>query len=60
MDFSSTTEGGSSGGTAGAPQVTPMTSSTVLDWAFPVEVDRSRDALLTDFGRETLKSRAND
>jgi ribonucleoside-diphosphate reductase alpha chain len=57
MDFSSTTEGGSSGGTAGAPQVTPMTSSTVLDWAFPVEVDRSRDALLTDFGRETLKDR---
>ncbi|MGL4541247.1 MAG: ribonucleoside-diphosphate reductase subunit alpha, partial [Polymorphobacter sp.] len=34
-----------------------MTSSTVLDWAFPVEVDRSRDALLTDFGRETLKDR---
>ena len=57
MDFSSTSEGGSSGGTAGAPQVTPMTSSTVLDWAFPVEVDRSRDALLTDFGRETLKDR---
>ena len=57
MDFSSTSEGGSSGGTAGAPQVTPMTSSTVLDWAFPVEVDRSRDALLTDFGRETLRDR---
>ncbi|WP_243445893.1 ribonucleoside-diphosphate reductase subunit alpha [Polymorphobacter arshaanensis] len=34
-----------------------MTSSTVLDWAFPVEVDRSRDALLTDFGRETLRDR---
>ncbi len=24
---------------------------------FPVETDRSRDALLTDFGKETLKDR---
>ena len=35
----------------------PRTSTTVMPWAFPVTVDRSRDALLTDFGRETLKDR---
>jgi ribonucleoside-diphosphate reductase alpha chain len=35
----------------------PRTSSTVMPWAWPVTVDRSRDALLTDFGRETLKDR---
>ena len=28
-----------------------------LNWAFPVQVDRSRDDLLTDFGKETLKDR---
>jgi ribonucleoside-diphosphate reductase alpha chain len=28
-----------------------------MPWRFPVEVDRSRDALLTDFGRETLDDR---
>ena len=33
------------------------TSTTVMPWRFPVTVDRSRDALLTDFGRETLKDR---
>ena len=60
MDFSGSaalaTASASATGTAGAaPQ--RMTSSTVLDWAFPVAVDRSRDALLTDFGRETLKDR---
>jgi ribonucleoside-diphosphate reductase alpha chain len=32
-------------------------STTIIPWAFPVVVDRSRDALLTDFGRETLKDR---
>ncbi|MGI4878781.1 MAG: hypothetical protein ACRYG4_14980, partial [Janthinobacterium lividum] len=35
----------------------PRTSSTVMPWRWPVAVDRSRDALLTDFGRETLKDR---
>jgi ribonucleoside-diphosphate reductase alpha chain len=58
MDFSNTATldaAPGASGTAGASQV--MTSSTVLDWAYPVEVDRSRDALLTDFGRETLKDR---
>nr|WP_226896298.1 ribonucleoside-diphosphate reductase subunit alpha [Polymorphobacter sp. PAMC 29334] len=28
-----------------------------MPWKWPVTVDRSRDALLTDFGRETLKDR---
>jgi ribonucleoside-diphosphate reductase alpha chain len=35
----------------------PRGSSTVMPWKWPVTVDRSRDALLTDFGRETLKDR---
>jgi ribonucleoside-diphosphate reductase alpha chain len=32
-------------------------SNAVMPWKFPVTVDRSRDALLTDFGRETLDDR---
>jgi ribonucleoside-diphosphate reductase alpha chain len=32
-------------------------SNEVMAWKFPIEVDRSRDALLTDFGRETLQDR---
>ncbi|KPF62331.1 ribonucleotide-diphosphate reductase subunit alpha [alpha proteobacterium AAP81b] len=32
-------------------------SSDVMPWKFPVTVDRSRDALLTDFGKETLDDR---
>ena len=57
MDFSSSEAltATTASGTAGA--ATPMTSSTILDWRFPVEVDRGRDALLTDFGRETLSDR---
>ena len=57
MDFSSSEAltAATASGTAGA--ATPMTSSTILDWRFPVEVDRGRDALLTDFGRETLNDR---
>ena len=57
MDFSSSEAltAATASGTAGT--ATPMTSSTILDWRFPVEVDRDRDALLTDFGRETLKDR---
>ena len=35
----------------------PRASNAVLPWAFPVVIDRDRDALLTDFGRETLKDR---
>lgn len=32
-------------------------SSDILPWKFPVTVDRSRDALLTDFGKDTLDDR---
>ena len=32
-------------------------SNEVMAWKFPITVDRSRDALLTDFGRETLDDR---
>jgi ribonucleoside-diphosphate reductase alpha chain len=32
-------------------------SKTVMPQPFPVEVDHARDALLTDFGKETLKDR---
>ncbi len=32
-------------------------SSEILPWKFPVTVDRSRDALLTDFGKDTLDDR---
>lgn len=32
-------------------------SNEVMPWKFPITVDRSRDALLTDFGRDTLDDR---
>ena len=32
-------------------------SSAVHGWKFPITVDRSRDALLTDFGKDTLDDR---
>jgi ribonucleoside-diphosphate reductase alpha chain len=32
-------------------------TSDILPWKFPVTVDRSRDALLTDFGKDTLNDR---
>ena len=59
MDFSAgtiTAESGASENERGA-KAKGVTSTTVMDWRFPVEVDRSRDSLLTDFGRETLKDR---
>ena len=42
------------GAAAGASK--PGTSD-ILPWKFPVTVDRSRDALLTDFGKDTLNDR---
>lgn len=42
---------------AAAAATTRPGSSEVLPWRFPVTVDRSRDALLTDFGRDTLDDR---
>ena len=41
--------------TATAPEATA--TSGVLNRPYPVDVDHSRDALLTDFGKETLKDR---
>ncbi|WP_353216912.1 ribonucleoside-diphosphate reductase subunit alpha [Sandarakinorhabdus sp.] len=32
-------------------------TSEIMPWKFPVTLDRSRDALLTDFGRDTLDDR---
>ncbi len=32
-------------------------SNEIMPWKFPVTVDRSRDALLTDFGKDTLDDR---
>ncbi|MBU6165891.1 MAG: ribonucleoside-diphosphate reductase subunit alpha [Alphaproteobacteria bacterium] len=32
-------------------------TSEILPWKFPVTVDRGRDALLTDFGKDTLDDR---
>ena len=46
-----------------APVVAPQApaakraSNEVMPWKFPITVDRSRDALLTDFGRNTLDDR---
>ena len=42
---------------AAAAATTRPGSSEVLPWRFPVTVDRSRDALLTDFGKDTLDDR---
>ncbi len=39
------------------PKADPRASNAILPWAFPVTVDRDRDALLTDFGKDTLKDR---
>lgn len=52
MDFSS-----SSGGQTEAMDAQSSSSQGVLPWRFSIQVDRSRDALLTDFGKETLKDR---
>jgi ribonucleoside-diphosphate reductase alpha chain len=41
---------------AAAAAARPGTSE-ILPWKFPVTVDRSRDALLTDFGKDTLNDR---
>jgi len=48
----------SSGLTAGAPtEAEPRDSKSITPQLYAVEVDHSRDALLTDFGKETLKDR---
>jgi len=58
MDFRDTQEAAVSTTTLEAPSETAVLgSSDVRPQAYPVEVDHSRDALLTDFGKETLKDR---
>ncbi len=52
MDFSSSSEVTSDDVTAA-----PRTSKTVDTRAFPVTTDDSRDALLTEFGKDTLRDR---
>jgi len=61
MDLSGSSEVGSSDVTATLAETSGPTkkrdSKTVVPQVYPVEVDRSRDSLLTDFGKETLKDR---
>ena len=52
MDFTTGSEVRSDDVAAAAPS-----SKSILAPAFPVETDPSRDALLTEFGKETLKDR---
>nr|WP_310523367.1 ribonucleoside-diphosphate reductase subunit alpha [Polymorphobacter sp.] len=40
-----------------APKSPKRASNEIMAWKFPITVDRSRDALLTDFGRDTLDDR---
>ena len=49
MDFSS--------GSSSQTDVSDTGSSSVAPWRFSVQIDRGRDDLLTDFGKETLKDR---
>ena len=59
MDFRDSQEGTSDVSTTilEASPTAPLGSKDVRPQPFPVEVDHSRDALLTDFGKETLKDR---
>lgn len=51
-------EAATAGATAAAKKaVATPDSKSIKPQLFPVEVDRSRDALLTDFGKETLNDR---
>jgi ribonucleoside-diphosphate reductase alpha chain len=59
MDFRDTQEAAVSTTTMEAPveSTTVLGSTDVRPQPYAVEVDHSRDALLTDFGKETLKDR---
>jgi ribonucleoside-diphosphate reductase alpha chain len=58
MDFRDTQEPSMSTTTLEAPSTgTGEGTSEVRARPYPVEVDHSRDSLLTDFGKETLKDR---
>ncbi|HEX8513238.1 MAG TPA: ribonucleoside-diphosphate reductase subunit alpha [Allosphingosinicella sp.] len=54
MDLSGSSEVGSSDVNL---SVEATTSKTVMPQLYPVKVDRSRDSLLTDFGKDTLQDR---
>ncbi|WP_416909309.1 MAG: ribonucleoside-diphosphate reductase subunit alpha [Polymorphobacter sp.] len=42
---------------ASAPAAEKRASNAVMPWRFEISVDRTRDALLTDFGKDTLNDR---
>jgi ribonucleoside-diphosphate reductase alpha chain len=54
MDLSGSSEVGSNDVNL---SVEPTNSKTVMPQLYPVKVDRSRDSLLTDFGKDTLQDR---
>ena len=51
-----TTEAPSANSVAKADKAIPMDSKHILE-PYPLDVDHARDALLTDFGKDTLKDR---
>jgi len=57
--FAALAQGTMAGAVAAAQAPAPARPGTseVMPWRFPVTVDRSRDALLTNFGRDTLDDR---
>ena len=59
MDFRDSQASDMSTDTIDATETTtgPIDSKSVKPRPYPVEVDHSRDALLTDFGKETLNDR---
>ena len=58
MDFSSTSDVTTDDVTAVTPAAKPVRTSHSVDArAFDVVTDASRDALLTDFGKDTLTDR---
>ena len=57
MDLSSSEAGMSETTTIDAPAASASQTQGVRNAPYPVDVDHGRDALLTDFGKETLKDR---
>ncbi len=57
MDLSGSETSMSNTDTLEAPAATSVSGPGARPQPYPVEVDHSRDALLTDFGKETLKDR---
>lgn len=57
MDFASSGSGQTETHGGQMHEGQEISSTTIIPWKFPVQVDHTRDALLTDFGKETLKDR---